>query len=176
MTVNIPVFCDCEASGLEGAPIEVGWAFINADTGSIESEGHLIRPPLDWAIEENWDFVAEALHGISLHQLRTQGRPVWEVADRMNHVLAGRELYSDSPLDEIWVMRIFDEAGVDPAFTFRRTDAEVLISSAAAARNLDAGAYERAKQQAERNAPRRHRAESDARHLASLWAAITLAE
>lgn len=111
MPANAPVFYDCEASALSGAPIEVGWAFVEADTGLIISEAHLIRPPSDWAIEDSWDPEAEALHGILLDLLQAQGRPAWEVAKRMNAALRGGELLSDSPHDEAWLMQLFDEAG-----------------------------------------------------------------
>ena len=43
----------------------------------------------------------------------------------MNEVLAGRELFSDAPVDdERWLRIIFDEAGFDPAFTIRKTYAD----------------------------------------------------
>jgi hypothetical protein len=141
----VPVFYDCEVSGFDGVPIEIGWAFAEAATGIITSESHLVRLPLEWLVEESWDSAAEALHGISLGQLRTYGRPVWEIAQRMNRVLDGRELFSDSPLDAVWLRRILDETGIDPSFAIRRMDAEVVISELAANRRLDAGAYARAK-------------------------------
>jgi len=169
MTNTIPVFYDCEASSLDGVPIEIGWASIKVNTDVIISEGHLIRPPPDWPVEESWDPVAEDLHGISLSHLKTHGRPVWEIARRMNNVLEGRELFADSPLDEVWLRRIFEETGLDPAFTVRRTDAEVLISGLAVNRGLDAGTYGRIKATAAHLAPHQHRAEADARHLAVRW-------
>jgi hypothetical protein len=157
---TVPVYYDCEASGLDGVPIEIGWAFADTQTGAITSEGHLVRPPPDWPVEESWDSAAEALHGITLDQLRGLGCSVWEIAQRMNRVLAGRELFSDGPLDEVWLTRILDEARLDPAFTIRRMDAEVLISKVATDRGLDAGGYAQAKTAAARLAPRGHRAGS----------------
>ena len=75
-----------------------------------------------------WDPDAEKLHGISLEQLHAQGRPPSEVARRMNEVLTGGELFSDAPADdERWLRIIFDEAGLDPAFTIRRTHTDVLV-------------------------------------------------
>ena len=35
---------DCEASGLGGLPIEIGWAFAEIATGEIRSESQLIKP------------------------------------------------------------------------------------------------------------------------------------
>lgn len=165
----VPIFYDCEASGFDGVPIEIGWAFAEAETGVLTSEGHLIQPPPGWPIEESWDPAAEALHGISLGQLRKHGRPVGEIAQRMNRALGGRELYSDSPLDEVWLKRIFKEAGVEPCFIISRRGVEVLISELAANRDLDASAYARAKKLAGRLAPPRHCAEADARYWAVLW-------
>ena len=41
---HAPVFYDCEASGVEGLQIEIGWAVVNTATGYIQSEGHLVKP------------------------------------------------------------------------------------------------------------------------------------
>lgn len=169
MTISTPVFYDCEASDLEGYPIEVGWAFTDPKTGVIVSESHLIKPPDDWPVKESWDRAAERLHGIAFAQLWREGRPVWEVARRMNTSLNGRELFSDAPRDEAWLRLMFDAAGLEPAFMVRRTDARILISQAAVDRGLDDAAYGRARVLAAEMAPRRHRAEADARHLAVLW-------
>jgi hypothetical protein len=92
----------------------------------------------------------------------------------MNEVLADRELFSDAPADdERWLRIIFDEAGLDPAFTIRRTDADVLTSQLAAKLRWDSASYEAAKSEADRLSPRTHRAEADARHLAVLWRIIS---
>jgi hypothetical protein len=169
MAIPTPVFYDCEASDLEGYPIEVGWAFTDPKTGAVASESHLIKPPEDWPVKESWDRSAERLHGIALAQLWREGRPVWEVARRMNTALVGRELFSDALQDEAWLRLLFDAAGFEPAFTIRRTDARILISQAAADSGLDEATYAHAKALATEMAPRRHRAEADARHLAVLW-------
>jgi hypothetical protein len=164
-----PVFYDCEASGFDGVPIEIGWVFAEPKAGNITGESHLVLPPRDWPVEESWDPAAEALHGISLDYLRQHGRPIREIAQRMNHALDGRELYSDSPLDGVWLKRILDEAGIEPAFTIGRIDAEALISELAVDRGLGASAYARAKALAAQLAPLQHRAEADVRYWAILW-------
>ena len=169
MTIITPVFYDCEASDLEGYPIEIGWAFTDLEIGTIVSESHLIRPPEDWPVKASWDRAAERLHGITLAQLWRDGRPTWEVARRMNTVLDGRELFSDALQDEAWLRLLFDAAGLDPTFTIRRTDARILISRVAADLGMDEATYARAKALAAELAPRRHRAEADARHLAVFW-------
>ena len=133
MMSDVPVFYDCEASCIGGLPIEIGWASIDTSTGEIQSESHLVKPPLHWDMQPVWDPDAEKLHGISLEQLLAQGRPPFKVARRMNEVLTGGELFSDAPADdERWLRIIFDEAGLDPAFTIRRTYAHMLIARLAA--------------------------------------------
>jgi hypothetical protein len=93
-----PVFYDCEASSLEGLPIEIGWAFLDRQTDQIQSEGHLIKPPPNWDLRARWNPGAQALHGITIEQLMAHGRPPSEIANRMNAVLVGAELFSDDPL------------------------------------------------------------------------------
>ena len=150
MARAVPVFYDCEASALEGFPIEIGWACADAKTGAITSESHLILPPAHWPIEEMWDPDAEKLHGIRLSQLRLNGEPVREVAGRMNRFLDGRELFSDDPHDEAWLWLIFEAAGLEPAFTIPRLDAKTLIAALATERGMDAAALARAKAAAAR--------------------------
>jgi hypothetical protein len=114
------------------------------------------------------------LHGIAFERLQQDGRPAWEVAQRVNAALSGRELFSDAPQDEAWLRLLFDAAGCEPDFTIRRTDARVLISQAAVHSGLDEAAYAHAERLAIEIAPRRHRAEADARHLAVLWHIVAL--
>ena len=84
MMSDFPVFYDCEATCIGGLPIEIGWAFIDTSTGEIQSESHLVKPPLHWDMQPVWDPDAEKLHGISLKRLLAHGRPPFEVARRMN--------------------------------------------------------------------------------------------
>ncbi len=168
MNRPFPVFYDCEASGLNGLPIEIGWAFVGADN-AIHSEGHLIKPPPSWNLPDVWDPRAQAIHGIAPEQLMALGSPPLQIARRMNETLAGRELFSDSSMDEFWLMRMFEDAGDDPAFTIRRTDANVLFAERAAQFGWDRRRLERVRDKANQIAPRTHRAEADARHLAQFW-------
>jgi hypothetical protein len=167
-----PVFFDCEASSLDGFIIEVGWAYFVPETRAIASEGHLIRPPLDWNISEFWDDDAEALHGITPDKLHTQGEPVWRVASIMNESLKGRELFSDSPKDEIWLGQLFDAAGITPSFTVRRMDTNVLLEQTVLNRNFDLKKYREAKTDADQRRP--HRAEADSILWAQLWLTISV--
>jgi hypothetical protein len=140
----------------------------------IQSESHLIKPPSHWDIQSVWDPAAEQLHRISLEQLLAHGHPPFEIARRMNKVLAGRELFSDGPTeDERWLRIIFEEAGPEPTFTIRRTSADVLTAQLAVRLGWNTVSYEAAKAEADRSSPRTHRAEADAHHLAALWRIIS---
>jgi hypothetical protein len=165
---SVPVFYDIEASGLQGVPIEIGWARADLLTGAILSEGHLIKPPADWDVRGTWDSAAAVLHRIGVGDLWRTGRPPMEIARLMNDTLSGSDLFADSPFDEAWLYQLFDTAGVDPEFTVRRTDPAVLIERLAG----DRAHYAAAKRKALRVAPPKHRAEADARHWAVLWAMI----
>ena len=76
MQSEVLVFYDCEASCIGGLPIEIGWAFVDVPTGEIQSESHLVKPPLHWDMQPVWDPDAEKLHGISLEQLLAAVRPL----------------------------------------------------------------------------------------------------
>jgi hypothetical protein len=168
---SVPVFYDIEASSLEGFPIELGWARADLASGTILSEGHLIRPPPDWDVRGTWDRSAASHHRIALDELWRVGRPVLEIARRMNQSLGGSELFADSPFDEPWLRQLFEAAGVETEFSVRRTDPAVLIGALAG----DRAVYVEAKRKALRIAPPNHRAEADARHWAVLWAMIARA-
>jgi DNA polymerase III epsilon subunit-like protein len=166
-----PVFYDCEASSLDGFVIEVGWAYAQPDDGQIISASHLVRPLAEWQIATVWDENAEALHGISLAELSTQGIPLRDIANGMNRELAGRELYSDSAFDGAWLSQIFEGAGIEPSFLVRQTSADTLLEKTVTDRKFDRSRYRKAADEAEQN--RRHRAEADARMWAQLWQMIT---
>lgn len=166
--IRVPVFYDIEASGLDGFPIEIGWAQADPASGTILSEGHLIRPPADWDVRGTWDPSAASRHRITLDELGRAGRPVWEIARRMNESLGGTELFADSPFDEQWLRQLFEAAGIDAEFSVRRTDPAVLIERLAG----DPASYANANREAFRIAPPTHRAEADARHWAVLWAMV----
>jgi hypothetical protein len=173
-THSEPVFYDCEASCIGGLPIEIGWAFIDPSTGEIRSEGHLVKPPAHWDMKPVWDPDAEKLHRISIRQLLTHGRPPVEIAQLMNEVLAGRKLFSDSPVDdERWLRLIFDEANLTPAFAIQKLNAKALVAARAAKLGWDGGRLDAAKAETDRLASRIHRAEPDARHLAVFWIMIS---
>jgi DNA polymerase III epsilon subunit-like protein len=164
-----PVFYDFEASGLNGFPIEIGWAYVEPKAISIIAEGHLIRPALDWSAEDAWDENAEQLHGISVDQLWKRGEPADKIAARMNEQLGGRSLYADSPFDEQWLSQLFEATPLSPSFIVRRTAPDILARQFAAHHRLPATTVDRAIAFARIHRPQRHRAAEDAAHWAAVW-------
>lgn len=114
----MPCIGDIEASGLtpESYPIEIAWSL---PSGEIRAS--LIQIHASWG--DYWDPVAEAMHHISREMLRAQGLPAAEVAERLNRDLAGEKVYFDGGgYDQHWLNRIFQAAGMKPAFRFRDFD------------------------------------------------------
>jgi len=106
-----PLIIDIEASGFGAGsyPIEVGVAFENGDKFCS-----LILPAPDWT---HWDESAEKVHRISRDMLETYGKPMRDVAERMNELLAGRTLYTDGwVVDKPWLTTLFHAAGVSMKF------------------------------------------------------------
>jgi hypothetical protein len=96
-------------------------------------------------------------------------RPPFEVGPADERGPSGSRTLLRRPADDKrWLRIIFDEAGLDPAFTIRRTYADVLTSQLAAKRGWDSSSYEAAKSEADHISPRTHRAEADARYWAVL--------
>lgn len=170
MNTDVPVFYDCEASSLAGFPIEVGWAYVDLPSMQIRSEAYLIRPPDHWWSKFVWDPEAEKLHKIPPQTLLHDGCPPRDVASAMNAALRGRQLYSDSPAyDGPWLRSVFEDAGLLPAFALPETSAVVILERLARAQSIDQHMFQRIKAAADTIEPHRHRAETDARHLAVLW-------
>lgn len=147
-------FIDFEASGLGpfSWPIEVGWALEDGVTDAV-----LISPSPSWSMDA-WDPKAERLHGISLRVLSDLGLDPAEACKRIEAALAGRTVYSDAPdWDGFWMLRLFQAAG-------RRCEIK-LHDFARVMPPLSDSAKAKLLQQADRLAPRRHRASEDALHL-----------
>lgn len=105
MIEKAPIIIDVEASGFGrgGYPIEVGVAMPDDRTHCF-----LVRPAETWT---HWDPSAEAVHHIRRDILLARGRPVREVAERLNELLDGQTVYSDAwGYDSTWVALLFDEA------------------------------------------------------------------
>lgn len=108
-------FYDVEASGLmRGSfPVNIGWSLHGA-TFSV-----LIKPHDRWN-EDNWDNVAQSIHGMSMLYLRRHGKDVRQVARIMNDSLRGATVYCDSAeRDTEWTDMVFAAADVKREFEIK---------------------------------------------------------
>lgn len=115
--VNNPFIIDVEASGFgsESYPIEVGVALKDGQRFST-----LILPASGWT---HWDQKAEKIHHVSRDTLATHGKPVNEVADQLNEILAGMILFSDGwVVDKPWLTVLFHAAGRPMKFSVSPLD------------------------------------------------------
>lgn len=149
----LPATLDIEASGFgrDSYPIEIGWVLPDGRTGCL-----LVKPAAHWT---HWDEGAAALHGIRRETLLAHGRPVAEVAARLNDELGGHTVYSDAwGHDYPWLAVLFEEAGSAPRF--RLEPATRLL------RDTQLGQLDKLHRQAfDELAVERHRASNDARAL-----------
>ena len=166
-----PVFYDFEASGLDGFPIEVGWASIGAQK-NILSGSWLIKPDPAWDLAAKWDKQAEEIHHISLAQVMAKGTPVRQVAAALNQTLAGRDLYSDSTFDQKWMGQLFEAAGFKRSFHLKDKPAPTLIDELRAERGFTEDDVAWLYRTVDHELPHKDRAEPDAKHWAALWAAL----
>jgi hypothetical protein len=169
------VFLDFEASSLgkQGYPIEVAWVF-----ASGEEESHLIRPAPSWT---DWDAKAGRIHGISKEQLRTEGKPLEEVAQRMVSALTGRALYATAPSwDGKWLSKLLRAAGLprralrleDTEMAHKRIMRDLLRDAQVPAelhRILKQDILAQAQRDHEELGPAAHRALADAQRERRLW-------
>jgi len=107
-----PFIIDVEASGFgpSGYPIEIGLAM---ESGRRYST--LIKPPNEWV---HWNDEAEKTHGITKEILERHGRPIKEVAAKLNDLLENRFVYSDGwVVDKPWITQLFAAARLPQLFT-----------------------------------------------------------
>jgi hypothetical protein len=152
-----PIIIDVEASGFgQGSyPVEVGLALAD---GSRHC--YLITPARQW---RNWDAEAEKIHGISREMLLTHGRPIQDVAWRLNELLNRKTVYSDAwSFDMSWVGKLYDAANMRQ--TFRVADIAELLDEDQQARWSETKSAVAAEL-----ALHRHRASGDARILQETW-------
>jgi hypothetical protein len=145
-----PFIIDVEASGFgpDSYPIEVGLAM---ESGRRYST--LIKPADGW---NHWDAAAEKTHGISRDILNSHGRPVKEVAAKLNDLLEKRFVYSDGwVVDQPWITQLFAAARLPRFFTVSAL--ETILSEAQMAMWHDVK-----NELAEKNHLKRHRASIDA--------------
>ncbi len=119
--VRNPNIVDVEASGFGGAsyPIEVGLSMACG-----QRYCSLIKPGPSWT---HWDDAAETVHGISRRTLVEKGRPVDVVANELNRMLEGKQVYTDGwVVDEPWIIRLFEAAKIRRGF--RMYDIQTIMS------------------------------------------------
>ena len=118
LAYTMKVFLDFEASSLSDRsyPIEVAWVFEDG-----RSESHLIEPAQGW---DDWDDVAQTVHGIERVKLQTEGTPPHIVANRMVEALTGHDLFASAPSwDGKWLSVLLRGAGLPRhALRLRATD------------------------------------------------------
>lgn len=154
------IFLDCEASGLMGYPIEIGFARVLPNR-SITSSARLIRHD-KWLDElQLWDWQAQGLHGISRADLVEHGQSVGLVARWLNDQLTGHLVAIDSELDLRWVDMLMGAAGMDRQFGF------VNVAEAFAGDEVDRQAYGVLVR--DLNERRVHRAAADAEQWAEIY-------
>jgi hypothetical protein len=113
MTIDLTdlLTLDIEASSYnndESYPVSIGIAGPAGQTWY-----RLVCPLEHW---DDWDPVAEILHGIERETAITHGRDAFLVARELNAMLAGKTLVVDSPWDIQWMKRLYDDVGVSQAF------------------------------------------------------------
>jgi hypothetical protein len=155
---------DVEASGGKPMcyPIEVAHGFL----GSEIIESHLLRPAATWTTDsDRWQSHAYEIHKIKHTTLIAEGEDLRHVAERLNDVLAGADVYSDDHQDARWLTRLFDEVGMIAAFEMRPIGE--LFSRLGGSHVLV-----EAKVLAKSRCPKTHRAAGDVRHLLAEIAAV----
>lgn len=156
------IFMDFEASGLNGFPIEIGWAIVHPDR-RITVESHYIHCERWMEQVERWTTEAESIHGISRRFLIDFGKSPFEVALRANAVLMGDTVLVDSPYDVRWCAELFTEAQLLQGFSFAD------VATGFAGPEIDERAYEYSLKIIDKVKPKTHRAGEDAEHWATLF-------
>lgn len=151
-------------------PIEIGWC---GPEHPADAEAHLIRPLSAW-LATTWDERAERIHGIKLDRLCLVGEPVPQVLSALRAAAAGHRLYADDVgHDERWLLALCRAARFQPGEDMKLSCANRLFRDLAKRRAMDLTALQaRAKQLV----PITHRADQDARYLATVYRLLTADE
>lgn len=171
------VTIDFEASCLPGEgsyPIEIGLA--KRDQTSYSS---LIKPTVEWLTWGHWSKESEKVHGISLEQLKSEGKPVEIVVLEAEEFIAGRQLVSDHErCENEWMAELYRAAGRQFGFViddfqglFVNRDAYRLYGEIISFLDLEGDCVEGAK----RAYPHSHRARNDAQRNMHFLTAIETA-
>ncbi|BAN68122.1 hypothetical protein [endosymbiont of unidentified scaly snail isolate Monju] len=106
-----PIIIDILASGQdrEAYPIEVGLVLADGTRHC-----HLVAPARSW---RQWDPASEKAHGLSRALLEAHGRPVGDIAWRLNALLGDRTVYClHAGLVTAWLDRLFAAAHSERTF------------------------------------------------------------
>ena len=120
MPLSTPVI-DIEASGfgLSSYPVEIGLVLANGATYCA-----LVKPNANWT---HWDRDAEKVHGISLSELKENGKAIADICQDLNTLCDGQILYTDCwAHDYHWLSKLYTAAGVH--CSFRLSPIEYLLS------------------------------------------------
>lgn len=149
----IPTILDVEASGFgQGSyPLEIGLVLADGTPHCF-----LVMPARGW---KDWDEEAERVHGISREVVESHGRPIEEIAWRLNGLLYGQTIYSDAwSFDMSWLGKLFDSVNMPQ--TFKIASLRDLLS------DVQVRAWDETRIRVEQDLSlRRHRASGDARIL-----------
>lgn len=107
----IPTVLDVEASGFgKGSyPLEIGLVLPDGTPHCF-----LVMPAREW---QAWDDEAEKVHGISREVVESHGRPIEEIAWRLNGLLYGQTVYSDAwAFDMSWLGKLYDKVNMPQTF------------------------------------------------------------
>lgn len=153
---------DLEASalGYRSYPIEAGLALIQGAKQPIRTWSALIQPAPQWRKAGLWSPESADVHKIQRETLEREGRPVDEVCEWLNAVLArAAVVVTDAPLhDQSWLDTLFRAGNREQLFTLSDFDALTGV--------LDADQYRRMVELLE-GAASLHRAGLDALRLAA---------
>ena len=111
-------FIDFEASGIapDSYPVEVAVVYPGGEYQA------LIKPADYW---DHWSYDAQDMHQITLEQLVNKGTPAIQVAERMNHLFAGKILCSDNPTDCYWMDVLYEAACIEATFEVKPIEVSV---------------------------------------------------
>ncbi len=167
------IFLDFEATSLHGGwPTEVGLATLNVKSGEIDTWSALIALPDELIANRGiWDPAATAIKGITPDLLRSEGKPIPDIAAGIRRILAGHNaVFADGglPFDLLWwkqLDQLVEEvgAGALPAVEIRH--AETLFETGDLSDEQRFVRF-RKRMAREDDGATRHRAGADARRLA----------
>jgi hypothetical protein len=170
---SIPVFFRCQIAEADGPPFSVEWAFATPDLTGIVSSVHFVKPIREWESQIFIGHAAGHARGISLAELKKYGEePAW-IATRMNVVLKGRELFSDTPFDNDYLRRLFDAAETKRDFELRKVTADVHIGDLARTKRIRKSVFLNLKRKAQLRTPIYWPSVARVQADAMLWADVT---